>query len=114
MTSPSGAHHHPTDESKRLVWEFVAFGIGQEHIARRLGISVDTLSRHYQHELENGLAEAIHVVANKLWSKAVDDNDLGAQIFFLKTRARWREKDQDDTKKFESLIEKLVDKIAEK
>lgn len=106
--------HIPTEQTKRLVWEFVAFGLPLGHMANRLGICEDTLQVHYKYELANGLSDMIQTVANKLYHKAIEENDLGAQIFILKTRGRWREKDPDDTKKFESLIEKLVDKIAER
>lgn len=107
--------HVPTLETRAEVSALVAFGIKQEHIALKLRISDETLRKHYPYELETGLALAIDKVANVLFSKAVDERDLGAAIFFLKTRGRWREKDPDEGKKnLESVIEMLADKLAEK
>jgi len=89
----------------------VAYGIPHEHIALRIGITHDTLVKHYKYELETGLSNANEQVANVLFSKAVFDKDLGAVIFWLKTRGRWREKDPEDDKKYASLVEKLIEKL---
>jgi len=105
--------HIPTSETRAEVSALVAYGIKQEQIAKRLRISVDTLAKHYGHELEMGLANAINEVANVLFSKAVDDRDLGAVIFFLKTRGRWREKDPEENKQAMSIIESLLEKIPQ-
>jgi len=112
MTKPGPIPHKPTEDSKQLVREFVAYGIGQEHIARKLDLSVDSLVKYYKYEIENGVAEMIHLVANKLFAKAVYQDDLGAQIFILKTRGKWREKDPED-KKSDSVIEFLMGEISE-
>ena len=106
--------HEPTENSKQLVTEFVRYGIAQEHIARRLDISVDSLAKHYRFELDNGLANSIQEVANALWSKAVNDKDLTAMIFYLKTRGKWREKDKEDEKKSDSVIEFLLSELKAK
>ena len=34
-------------------------------------------------------------VANRLFNKAVEQDDLSAQIFWLKTRGRWRTADRE-------------------
>ena len=47
-------------------------------------------------------------VANRLFRKATEQDDLGAMTFWLKTRARWRTKDDDAAKKLESAVEKLL------
>lgn len=108
MTNPGYPAHVPTSETKAEVAALVAFGIKQENIAQRLRISVDTLAKHYQHELETGLTDAIHMVATRLFAKAVDQDDLTAQVFFLKTRGRWREKDPDENKQALSLVEQII------
>ena len=66
-------------------------GLAHEHIAVILGISVDTLTRHYQADLERGHAQAVAVVSQGLFAAARSGN-LGAQIFWLKARAGWRER----------------------
>lgn len=107
--------HVPTEITRDRVSNLVAFGIKQEHICDMLGISDDTLRKHYKHELDYGLSNAIEKVANVLYSKAIDDRDLTAVQFFLKTRGRWREKDRDEGNKaleqYQSIVEKLLDKI---
>lgn len=100
--------HEPTIETRAKVSALVAFGIKQESIARMLGISDETLRKYYDHEIHTGLENAIDEVANVLFSKAVDDRDLAACTFFLKTRGRWREKDPEDNKQALSIIEQLI------
>lgn len=105
--------HQPTDENKQRVEMLVAFGIPQEAIAKELGITVDTLAKYYRHELDFGLHKANGMVAGKLFSKAVYDNDLGAQIFWLKTRARWKEQKDDPNASSGSLAEQVVQFLIE-
>lgn len=105
--------HEPTSESRAEVAALVSFGIIHEHIARMLKISADTLVKYYSYELETGLQHAINKVANVLFQKAMD-GDMSAAMFYLKTRAKWREKDPDDNKALNSVIELLADKLAAK
>lgn len=86
----STVRHDPIEETRKLVKSLTAYGATQEDIARRIGISVDTLSRKYDHELKTGLSEANSVIAQSLFRKA-KDGDTACMIFWLKTRARWRE-----------------------
>lgn len=90
--------HVPTSESRAEVSALVAFGIPQINIAKRLGISDETLRKYYEYEIENGTHDAVATVANILYQKCVEDRDLTAIIFFLKTRGKWREKDKDEDK----------------
>lgn len=109
--------HEPTEVTRAQVSSLVAFGIPQNHIARMIGISDDTLRKYYDDELELGLSDANQKVANVLYSKAVDERDLSACIFWLKTRGRkmFSEKELDETKKaleqYQSIVESLLDKI---
>lgn len=74
-----------------------AHGISQEEIALVLGIDPKTLRAHYAHELDTAGTEANHKVAGSLYSLAMGDPENGippnvtAIIFWLKTRARWKE-----------------------
>ena len=108
--------HVPTNETRNTVSMLVAFGIPQVHIAAKLGISDETLSKHYREELDNGLHDANAEVANRLYAKAVYQDELQAQIFWLKTRGRWRErekeKDPEEKSRYDSLVEKLIDKLG--
>ncbi len=104
--------HTPTEQDRFLVAELSKFGVKRESIAKRLRICPNTLNKHYEHELEDGLTDAIQQAGNKLWSKAVDEGDLTALIFYLKTRGGWSEKrDDDKDKDNRSLLEQALDKI---
>lgn len=108
--------HEPTEITRAEVAALVSFGVKRDEIASHLGVSEDTLIRYYKNELDNSLVRANAKVAAKLFRKATDDNDLSAQIFWLKTRGRWRttdEKDKDKDEKAASLLEKLIDKLVD-
>lgn len=111
MTNPPlGAPPHvPTVETRAEVSALVAFGIPQINIAQRLRISDETLRKYYSYELENGLQDANAKVAGVLFKKAVDQEETAAVVFWLKTRARWSEKNaNDDSKQALSIIEQIL------
>lgn len=89
-------HHTPTDITRAKVASLIAFGNTHVEIAEYLGISDDALVKHYAEELRTAKIEANERVANRLFAKAVEQDDLQAQIFWLKTRARWRTVDKDE------------------
>jgi hypothetical protein len=60
-------------------------------ISRELGISEDTLQKHYRDELDEAASRGVANVASNLYSKAMA-GDTTAMIFYLKTRGRWSEK----------------------
>ncbi len=82
--------HRPTDETRGKVSALSAYGIPHDEIAAYLGITKTTLEKHYRHELTTGLINANAKIAETLYKKA-KDGDTTACIFWLKTRARWRE-----------------------
>ena len=55
---PDNTPHIPTDKSRAEVGALVSFGVNQEDIARFIGICVDTLAKHYRHELDTALTRA--------------------------------------------------------
>ena len=65
-------------------------GIPESDIVRVTGVDPKTLSKHYRQELDLGETKANAQVAGFLFSAAKNGN-VTAQIFWLKTRARWRE-----------------------
>jgi hypothetical protein len=67
-----------------------AYGIPEEDIARVVGIDPKTLRKHYRDELDLGATKANAQVAGYLFSAAKNGN-VTAQIFWLKTRACWKE-----------------------
>jgi predicted transcriptional regulator len=90
------APHQPSIQSRAEVSALTSFGNTQEDIAAHIGICVDTLYKYYKDELQNSVMRANAKVANKLYRRAVEGDDLSAQIFWLKTRARWRDRESYD------------------
>ena len=105
---PDPTPHVPTDKSRGEVMALTSFGNTKEEVAAYLGICVDTLVKYYRHELDTAVIRANAQVARALYNKAVAQDDLGAQVFWLKTRARWRTADQEDAKKRDSAVERFL------
>lgn len=110
MTSCLTQPHVVTDEMKTKIRALVAFGHTQPQIAEYLGVSEDTLQRHYRHELDTAVIDANMKVANRLFRKATEEGDTTSLIFWLKTRARWKEA-KDETPK-DTLVELLIKQLA--
>ena len=88
-----GAKHKPTIESRAQVAALKSYGHTQEEISTFLNICKDTLTYYYSRELETAAINANSQVAQRLFNRATKKDDLSAQIFWLKTRARWRTED---------------------
>lgn len=85
-----GKEHKPTNESRETVKRLSALGCPHEDIATRLKISADTLVKYYKDELDEGRIDANAAIAGTLFQQAKKGNTAAA-IFWLKTRARWKE-----------------------
>jgi hypothetical protein len=91
MKGKSGRpRHKPTDESREEVRRLAGFGIPAEDIGLVIGVTRPTLIKYYRTELDDGVAKANAHVAGFLFNQARAGN-VTAQIFWLKTRARWKE-----------------------
>lgn len=90
-----GKLHEPTDESRRMVKALAAVGIRYEDIADKIEISADTLVKYYKKELDDGRVDANAAVARSLYEQAKTGNTT-AMIFWLKTRAGWKETDRHE------------------
>jgi hypothetical protein len=66
-------------------------GVRQDDIAKIIGCAPKTLRKRCREDLDCGVAEANALVAGYLFANAKGGN-VGAQIFWLKTRAHWRER----------------------
>ena len=82
--------HQPTDQNRLQVKTLAAVGVRHEDIAAKLGISADTLTKYYRQELDDGRVDANALVAKSLFEQAKAGNTT-AMIFWLKTRAGWKE-----------------------
>ncbi len=77
----------------RQVEAMAGYGIPPEDIATVLGIDPARLRRDYQAELQGASIKANAKVAESLFRKATGDGreSVTAAIFWLKTRAGWKE-----------------------
>ena len=82
--------HQPDPAQQRQVEAMAAYGIPETDIAQVIGIDPKTLRKRYRDELDLGEAKANAQVAGFLFAAAKNGN-VTAQIFWLKTRARWKE-----------------------
>jgi len=85
-----GLEHKPTDESRKLVRTLSSVGITYEDIASKLNITAETLTKHYKEDLLDGRVDANALIGQSLYQNARDGN-TSAQVFWLKTRAGWKE-----------------------
>ena len=83
--------HTPTDAQRQLVQLHATMGTTQEMIARVICIDRKTLRLRYRDELDLSMVNANAKVGGKLFNKAMG-GDTTSMIFWLKTRAQWREK----------------------
>lgn len=82
--------YEATEEMRERVQQLAGMGTRFEDIALYIGISQPTLKKYYKEELELGRIKANAAIAQTLFQKA-QDGDTTACIFWLKTRANWRE-----------------------
>lgn len=71
-------------------------GCKEANIAKMLQIDVKTLKKYYSEELDLGKHELNRNMAVALYKNGIAGNVV-AQIFWLKSRGGWKEKDQNDT-----------------
>jgi hypothetical protein len=85
--------HEPDPAQRRQVEAMAAYGIPEPEIARVLGMDPENLRARYPDELATGATKANSRVAENLYRKATGDGReaVTAAIFWLKTRAGWRE-----------------------
>ena len=79
-----------TDALREKARYLAGLGVPQDDIAKIIGCAAKTLRRHFRDELDRGVAEANATISGSLFGAAKGGN-VTAQIFWLKTRARWRE-----------------------
>jgi hypothetical protein len=87
--------HLPNGDTRNKVFMLSTVGTRHEDIATVLGISTDTLTKYYHDELAKGRIEANASVAETLFKQAKEGNTT-AMIFWLKSRAKWKESTQHE------------------
>jgi hypothetical protein len=83
-----GQHPHASK-----VEAMAGYGLSATDIACVLDLGVDELKAAYEKELASGQIKANARVAESLYRKAIGESreSVTAAIFWLKTRARWKE-----------------------
>lgn len=87
----------PTDEQRELAKQLAGLGTRHEDVclfikkADGKPISHVTLHKYFGDELAVGKAEANAKVSNSLFKSATQEGSVAAQMFWLKTQARWKE-----------------------
>ena len=76
---------------REQVRHLAGVGVRQDDIARIIGCAPKTLRKRCREDLDRGVAEANATVAGFLFAAAKAGN-IAAIIFWLKTRAHWRER----------------------
>ena len=84
-----------TEAMRDKVRHLAGIGVPQDAIARIIGCAPKTLRKRCRDDLDRGAAEANAIVSGCLFAAAKGGN-VAAQIFWLKTRARWRESAAQD------------------
>ena len=80
---------------RERVRHLAGVGVRQDDIARIIGCAPKTLRKRLRDELDRGVAEANATIAGYLFAAAKAGN-IAAIIFWLKTRAHWRERNVTD------------------
>src|SRR5580700_9359230 len=75
---------------REKVRHLAGVGVRQDDIAQIIGCAPKTLRKQCRDDLDRGVAEANAMVSGSLFAAAKGGN-VTAQIFWLKTRAHWRE-----------------------
>ena len=108
--------HQPTEATRKQVKALSAYGIPQDEIGKVIGVSKPTLEKHYRDELDRAQSEVNAKVAESLFRKATGDGaqSVTAAIFWLKTRAQWKEPATDTNMKLsaDGTIGGLMARIA--
>ena len=84
------AHYAPSKKDRVFVQTLSSLGMPQQSIARKLGIAINTLRTHFEEELAMALDDKNVEVAKALFTNATRSGNVTAQIFWLRTRAGWR------------------------
>ena len=80
---------------REKVRHLAGLGVPQDDIAKIVGCAPKTLRKRFRDELDRGVAEANAVISGCLFAAAKAGN-IAAAIFWMKSRAHWRERPPAD------------------
>ncbi|MFM1990180.1 MAG: hypothetical protein RJA99_3137 [Pseudomonadota bacterium] len=98
--SPGRKPFTPTAHQRQMVKTLAGYGMREPEIcelvldAKGQPISEKTLRKYFKRELGSGHVTANSKVADTLYRMATSGANVAATIFWMKTRARWRETDR--------------------
>ena len=81
----------PTEKDRKTVEAMAACGIPQDDIGKVIGLRAKALRKHFRAEIDLAAIQANAKVATTLFAAASSGQDIGATIFWCKTRLRWSE-----------------------
>lgn len=93
-----------TDEDLQKIHDGGKVGLTQQQLADSLGLSLSSVRRNlknnelFEYHYKEGKSKAIKEVGNALYNNAVYENNIQAQIFFLKNRGedgQWSDKNEN-------------------
>jgi hypothetical protein len=96
---------------RERVRHLAGVGVRQDDIAKIIGCAPKTLRKQFRDDLDRGVAEANAIVSGCLFAAAKGGNVV-AQMFWMKTRGHWREKDpapDSDTQAIQPVVLLLPD-----
>lgn len=95
---PGRPPYEPTDKDRKQVLAMSGIGLTHDQIAKIMGICDETLRKYYPDELDTGVSRMNAMVGQNLYSIATSQGQgsVAAAIFWMKTRAKWRETDRTE------------------
>ena len=93
-----------TEDDLLKIEQASGMGLTNEQLASVLGCSLSTVRRNrknnelFEHHVRKGRANSLKEVSNALYNNAIYENNVQAQIFFLKNRGeegQWSEKSEN-------------------
>lgn len=96
-----------TEEQAQWVAKMCCAGITHPAIARVLGITDDTLKKYFKDELDTSLDIRNTKASELLWEKVLS-GDTVCLLFYLKTRAGFRESQRIELETTQPLSEKTT------
>ena len=88
----------PTEEQRRTVRSFSAYGVEPDEIAKYIGVSEKTLQKYYGKDIFRARVEANLKVGKALFDMATIGEEPAAAIFWTKTRCGFHEKQNGEAR----------------
>ena len=106
--------HRPDPSGRRQVEAMAGYGIPETDIATVMEVDPKTLRKHYRKELDKGHIKATAKIAENLYRLATGSGReaVTAAIFWLKTRAGWKETAVQEVSATVRYVARLPEPIA--